>query len=93
MKKAWYAVIDIDEAKLYERENSIELITIFGSVYAPKSKVLVQEIRSTFKAVSNGEHTGTATVIVPSWVFTNKGLNPCQMVKGYRGKWSQGKAY
>lgn len=87
MTRTWYAVIDIDEAKLYEREKSIELVTIFGTVYAPKSKVIVQEVHSTFEAVKNNEHSGTARIIVPSWVFTNKGLNPCQMVKGYKGKW------
>lgn len=84
MKKL-YAKIAVPESLLNEREKSIKLQTIFGSVYAPKSKIIVLEIKSTFKAVANNEQTGTAIIVVPFWVFTSKGLNPCQMVHGYLG--------
>jgi hypothetical protein len=51
------------------REKSLKLVTIFGDVYAPLSKItVVNDI-----------------AIVPNWVFTNKGLNPCQMVNGFIG--------
>ena len=51
------------------RERSIKLVTIFGVVYAPRSKTEV-----------NGN-----VALVPEWVFINAGLNPCQMVTGFEG--------
>jgi hypothetical protein len=53
------------------REKSIELITIFGSVFAPISKCSVD--------------TETGIITVPVWVFHKAHLNPCQMVSGYIG--------
>lgn len=80
MKKN-YAVIDIEESKLYR--NTIEFKTAFGTVSIPRSQALVLEVRSTFKAVRNGDHTGIARVIVPN----RKGL---QTADGYVGRWEKG---
>ena len=50
-------------------EQSIKLFTIYGDVYAPLSKT---------KIIND-------VAFVPYWVFTNEGLNPCQMVSGFIG--------
>lgn len=64
------AIIRLDDRNHIEREKSIELRTIFGGVYAPKSVI---------------KRAGDM-IEVPFWVFTNKGKNPCQMVTGYIGE-------
>ena len=80
MKKT-YAVIDIEESKLYG--NTIELETVSGKVSISRSQALLLEARSTFEAVKNGKHTGIARIIVPS----RKGL---QTAEGYVGRWERG---
>jgi hypothetical protein len=63
------ALIRLDERNHEIREKSIKFKTLFGDVYAPKKCVEI--------------HGDVA--LVPGWVFTRKGLNPCQMVTGYIG--------
>jgi len=67
-----YAIIEIAKDVYAAREKSVELVTIFGSVYAPKSKIIVE-----------GETANNLTILVPCWIFWNKELNPCHMVKGF----------
>ena len=63
------AIIELTTNNHEMREKSICLYTIFGNVYAPKSKTEIAD----------------GVAIVPFWVFTNAGLNPCQMVTGFKG--------
>ena len=51
------------------KEKSLKLSTIYGDVYAPLSAITI---------INN-------VAVVPDWVFVNKGLNPCQMIKGFEG--------
>ena len=52
------------------RGKSLKLVTIYGNVYAPLSVTTIVN----------------DIAIVPEWVFVNKELNPCQMIKGYEGR-------
>lgn len=67
-----YARIEIAKDVYAAREKSVELVTIFGNVFAPKSKIIVES-----------ESNNTITILVPCWVFWNNDLNPCHMVKGF----------
>ena len=59
-------------AKNHEfRNKSLKLVTIYGDVFAPLSKITIIDKN---------------TVLVPEWIFVNAGLNPCQMVNGYKGR-------
>lgn len=80
-----YAKIRIDEEVFNAREKSVPLEMIFrtntGSdiIYAPKSKIIVlgEEDRPEWQT-NRFFH-----ILVPCWVFWNKGLNPCQIACGY----------
>lgn len=63
------AIITLTANNHEMRTNSIRLKTIFGDVFAPKSKT----------NIING------AAMVPTWVFYKKRLNPCQMVDGFIG--------
>ena len=64
-----YAIIKLDDQNHEIMEKSIKLRTIFGNVYAPKSRTEIREGRA----------------YVPEWVFLEAALNPCQMITGYEG--------
>lgn len=63
------SIISLDSNNHEMREKSICLHTIFGDVYAPISKIKIDDNKIT----------------VPYWIFTKANLNPCQMVTGFIG--------
>lgn len=71
----YYARIEVAKETFAAREKSVKLDTIFGSVYAPKSKISIER-----------ETEDNLIIVVPCWVFWNKELNPCQMVSGFLGQ-------
>ena len=73
--KKYYARIEISKADYEAREKSVKLDTIFGSVYAPKSKTSIES-----------DMGNNLIIVVPCWVFWNKELNPCQMTSGFLGQ-------
>ncbi len=70
-----YARIEITKEAYETREKSVKLDTIFGSIYAPKSRTTIER-----------ETDGNLIIVVPCWVFWNKELNPCQMISGFLGQ-------
>ena len=73
-----YARIEIDKQCFDAREKSVALETIFGTVYAPKSKIIVVRERKPDMATNI-----MVEMLVPVWVFRAKDLNPCQMTTGF----------
>ena len=67
-----YARVIVEKKAFEMRKKSVLLETIFGNVYAPMSKVAVEGVGKQW-----------AQILVPCWVFWNKGLNPCQLVNGF----------
>ena len=51
------------------KKNRLKLVTIYGDIYVPLSAITI---------INN-------MALVPDWFFVKKGLNPCQMIKGYEG--------
>ena len=73
-----YARIEIEERVYNSRLRSVPLVTIFGTVYAPNSKIIVEGKRKPERSTST-----FLQVLVPCWVFWNKCLNPCQLETGF----------
>lgn len=73
-----YVRVEVEKGVYEAREKSVCLDTIFGPVYAPKSRCIVEGERQPEKATNT-----FVQMLVPCWVFWNKGLNPCQLVTGY----------
>ena len=73
-----YARIEVDKRVYEAREKSVPLETIFGTVYAPKSKIIVECERKPHMATNT-----MVQMLVPLWVFRNKDLNPCQLTTGF----------
>lgn len=82
-KEMKYARIYITEDHFNAKERSVYLETIFGNVYAPKSKIVVENVNGDIQTPVGIDKTHLMTVLVPCWVFWNKGLNPVQLVHGY----------
>lgn len=61
--------IRLDEKNHEIREKSIKLNTIYGAIYAPKSRCKIE-----------GD-----ILEVPAWVFAKGGLNPIYIVSGLIG--------
>lgn len=80
----YYARIRINEEDFNRREKSIELDCIFGKVFAPKSKIIIEHIQEDI--VYEGIGTDVShqmTILVPCWVFWKNQMNPCQLCTGY----------
>lgn len=79
-----YERIIIDKAIFEAREKSVPLEMLFrgndgrGIVYAPKSKIIIEGEEERAKYQSNT----FLKILVPTWVFTSKGLNACQITNG-----------
>lgn len=73
-----YARIEVEESIYDAREKSVALETKFGTVYAPKSKIIVEGERKPHLASNK-----FVQCLVPCWVFWNKDLNPCQLTTGF----------
>ena len=73
-----YARIEVDKRVFDAREKSVALETVFGTVYAPKSKIIVERERKPHLATNI-----FVQMLVPCWVFWNKDLNPCQLTTGF----------
>lgn len=67
-----YAIVDVNKALIpKETEDTITLTTIFGDVIVDKS------------LIKDGPSDGL--ILIPLSVFFKRGLNPCQLVRGYEG--------
>lgn len=73
-----YARVEVDKRVFEAREKSVALETIYGTVYAPKSKIIVEGERKPHMATNT-----FVQMLVPCWVFWNKDLNPCQLTTGF----------
>jgi len=73
-----YARIEVEKRVFDAREKSVELETLFGKVYAPKSKIIVEGERKPAMATNT-----FVQMLVPCWVFWNKDLNPTQLLTGF----------
>lgn len=73
-----YARVEVDKRVFDAREKSVALETIFGTVYAPKSKIIVEGERRPYLATNT-----FVQMLVPCWVFWNRDLNPCQLTTGF----------
>ena len=73
-----YARIEVRKEVFEAREKSVQLETIFGVVYAPKSKIIVESERTPELATNS-----FIQILVPCWVFWNKNLNPRQLTAGF----------
>ncbi len=73
-----YARIKVEKSIYEAREKSVELETFHGTVFAPKSKIIVEGERKPCLASNT-----FVQILVPCWVFWNKDLNPCQLTTGY----------
>lgn len=73
-----YARIEVEESVFNAREKSVALETNFGTVYAPKSKIIIEGERKPHLATNK-----FIQCLVPCWVFWNKCLNPCQLTTGF----------
>ena len=73
-----YARIEVEKSIFDAREKSVALETIYGMVYAPKSKIIVEGERKPHMATNT-----FVQILVPCWVFWNKDLNPCQLTTGF----------
>lgn len=67
-----FARFEVSKTTFSARVKSVELSGLFGSVYAPKSRLKeVIEIES-------GAVIPHVCFLVPFWVFSKSGMNPCQ---------------
>ena len=73
-----YARIEVRKEVFEARDKSVQLESIFGDVYAPKSKIIVEGERTPELATNT-----FIQILVPCWVFWNKNLNPCQLATGF----------
>lgn len=73
-----YARIEVEKSLYDSREKSVLLETAFGTVYAPKSRIIIEGERKPELATNS-----FVQILVPSWVFWNKCLNPCQLLTGF----------
>lgn len=78
-----YARIRVTEDHYNSREKSLYLETIFGNVYAPKSKIIVENIEGDKETPVGIDKTHLMTILVPCWVFWNANLNPVQLEHGF----------
>lgn len=80
-----YAKIDVLEEVYNAREKSVPLQMIFKGtncesiLYAPKSRIKV--IDSYIPPMATNKFI---TILVPMWIFTKNGFNPCQVATGFR---------
>lgn len=70
MKNTTYARIVIKAADYNKRENSVEIRTDHGSIFAPKSQCIIE----CASAPMTYEEP-RMVLLVPDWVFWNKGTN------------------
>lgn len=85
--KKYYVRARITKEQFDRREKSVELRTIYGNVFAPKSKMIVESVEPV-KELKIGDEvyldkTQSMVVLIPSWVFWKNNLNPCQLETGY----------
>lgn len=76
--KQQFARIEVDKRVYEAREKSVALETIYGTVYAPKSKIIVEGERKPEMATNT-----FVQILVPCWVFWNKDLNPIHLTTGF----------
>ena len=67
-----YARMNVSKTIYDAREKSVALEGIFGTVYAPKSKL------KDVKQVESGAIVPHIEFLVPCWVFWKNDMNPCQ---------------
>lgn len=67
-----YARMETSKTVFEAREKSVPLNGMFGTVYAPKSKLIEVE------EVSVGAKEPHISFLVPYWVFWKNDCNPCQ---------------
>lgn len=68
-----YARFEIEKSVFEAREKSVHLDGMFGDVYAPKSKIIVEGERKPDSATNT-----FIQCLIPCWVFWNKTFNPVQ---------------
>lgn len=69
----YYARFEVDQRVFEAREKSVHLEGIFGDLYVPKSKIIVESERTPDMATNT-----FIQFLVPSWLFWNKTFNPVQ---------------
>lgn len=67
-----YAKFEVSKTIFDAREKSVALQGIFGTVYAPKSKI------KNVEEISSGAQVNHVQFLVPFWVFYKNDVNPCQ---------------
>lgn len=67
-----YARMQVSKTVFDAREKSVALQGIFGTVYAPKSRIIGVE------EVDAGAVVPHVEFLVPCWVFWKNDANPCQ---------------
>lgn len=67
-----YARMKVSKTIFDYREKSVALEGIFGTVYAPKSKM------KGIRQVESGAIVPHIEFLVPLWVFWKNDMNPCQ---------------
>lgn len=67
-----FARIEVSNSVYDADDKAVVLETIFGDVTVPKAKIILER-----------ERKETVQILVPSHVFWDHGLSPCQMVKGF----------
>lgn len=68
-----YARMRVSKTIFDAKEKSVPLAGIFGTVYAPKSKIL------DVKTVNVGTVVPHIEFLCPCWVFWKNDMNPAQM--------------
>ena len=72
-----YARIEVDKRVFEAREKSVALDGAYGTVYAPKSRIIVEGERKADMSTNT-----MVQMLVPCWVFWNKTMNPIY-ITGY----------
>lgn len=79
-----YARIDIQKEVFEAREKSVPLEMVFRGVngsdilYAPKSRIIVEDEYKPNRATNK-----FVRMLIPFYIFTNKGFNPSQVATGF----------